>query len=389
MTLENWQRGGFGLYVHWPFCEAKCPYCDFNSHVVETVDHQAWASAFEAEIDRVGQRTPDRVLTSVFFGGGTPSLMAPDTVHRILERANSVWNFGNDIEITLEANPSSVEAQRFDAYRRAGVNRISIGVQSLVPADLKALGRLHSVDDALKAMEIARHTFDRFSLDLIYARQGQTREDWWQELQRCLSFGPSHLSLYQLTIEDGTAFGTLHKAGKLRGLPNEDLAADLFEMTQEMTEAHGLMAYEVSNHAKPGHEARHNMIYWNGGDWAGIGPGAHGRLTIGQSRYSSVAPLQPKAWLETAKRQADGATRFEDISGRDAALEYLMMSLRTQSGCDLDHLSALDPGFSETVLSRAEDPDLMLERSENRLCLGPKGRILLNAVLAQLVRDSA
>ncbi len=386
MAIENWQRGGFGLYVHWPFCEAKCPYCDFNSHVVDRVDQSDWAEAFERELERAAERTPNRVLTSVFFGGGTPSLMQPETVGRILEKAANLWSFSNDIEITLEANPTSVEAARFDGYRRVGVNRVSIGAQAFNNADLKALGRLHSVEDLWNALEIARTAFDRVSLDLIYARQHQSLKNWEDELKQCLSFEPKHLSLYQLTIEDGTAFGARHKAGKLPGLPADEVAADMFELTQSMTEIAGLPAYEISNHARPGEEARHNLIYWRGGDWVGIGPGAHGRFDAQTARYATTTALSPAKWLADAKTDA---TEYQVLSPEDAALEYLLMSLRMAEGCDLQHLGALDLNLHQSVISNAARYDLPVTYDRDRLQVTASGRILLNEILTQLVRESA
>ncbi len=281
VLAEDWQQGGFGFYVHWPFCASKCPYCDFNSHVSAEIDESRWVRAYLREIDRYAAEVPERVLTSIFFGGGgTPSLMAPDTVSAILERIRAHWPVANDLEVTLEANPGSVEAGRFRGYADAGVNRVSVGVQALNDADLRRLGRLHTVEEALAALEIARNTFERVSFDLIYARQGQTLEEWRAELSGALEFAADHLSLYQLSIEPGTAFGDRYDAGKLRGLPDEDLSAEMYLLTQEMCETAGFHAYEVSNHAKPGAESRHNQIYWRYGDYAGIGPGAHSRLTV-------------------------------------------------------------------------------------------------------------
>ncbi|HEV8036210.1 radical SAM family heme chaperone HemW, partial [Yoonia sp.] len=263
--MEDWEHGGFGLYIHWPFCQAKCPYCDFNSHVVAQIDQNAWAEAYLSEIARVGAETQGRVLRSVFFGGGTPSLMDPAVVDAILKKVRATWPIANDLEVTLEANPTSVEAGRFAGYRDAGVNRVSMGIQALNDADLKALGRLHSADEAMRAFEIARKVFDRVSFDLIYARQGQSVADWTAELQHALDLAVDHLSLYQLTIEDGTAFGDRYAAGKLRGLPDDDAAADMYAVTQEICEAAGFAGYEVSNHARAGCESIHNKIYWHYG----------------------------------------------------------------------------------------------------------------------------
>lgn len=313
--------------------------------------------------------------------------MHSGTVARILEKVRDCWSCANDIEVTLEANPTSVEAARFAGYRDAGVNRISIGVQSLVADDLRKLGRLHSVEEALSALEIAQGAFDRVSFDLIYARQSQSLEDWQNELKQCLSLRPDHLSLYQLTIEDGTAFGALHQRGKLIGLPDDDLSADMYNLTQSMTTEAGLPAYEVSNHARLGQEARHNLIYWNCGDWIGIGPGAHGRLTHGNQRYGTVSPSAPGAWLSKSKE--GGAVSIEGISGTESATEYLLMSLRTKYGCSLKHLTALDNEVSKYVVKRLDVGDLPLNVDDGVLTVKSDGRLILNEVLVQLLRDSA
>ncbi|MCL4155215.1 UNVERIFIED_CONTAM: hypothetical protein GTU68_030977, partial [Idotea baltica] len=267
-----------GVYIHWPFCQAKCPYCDFNSHVSSNVDQTAWVRAYLSELDRLAELTPNRIVSTVFFGGGTPSLMLPDTVAAIIERVRQNWRCTNDIEVNLEANPTSVEASRFRGFQQAGVNRISMGIQALNDQDLKLLGRLHSVAEAQKAFDIARNIFDRVSFDLIYARQNQSAAEWEAELTQALGMAVDHLSLYQLTIEEGTAFGDRFARGGLRGLPTDDLSADLYELTQSITSDHGFSAYEVSNHAKTGQESRHNLVYWRGGDYVGVGPGAHGRF---------------------------------------------------------------------------------------------------------------
>ena len=292
---EDWEHGGFGLYIHWPFCQAKCPYCDFNSHVVSNINQSEWQNAYLSEIRRVGAETKDRVLRSVFFGGGTPSMMDADLVDAIITQIRATWPLANDIEITLEANPTSVEAGRFRGYREAGVNRISLGIQALNDPDLKALGRLHTTKEAMAAFDVARNAFERVSFDLIYARQGQSVKAWEKELTTALGLAIDHLSLYQLTIETGTAFGDRYAAGKLRGLPNDDLAADMYDLTQSVCENKGFPGYEVSNHSKPGSESIHNKIYWQYGDYVGIGPGAHGRVTLNNQRYSTETPLGPTA----------------------------------------------------------------------------------------------
>jgi putative oxygen-independent coproporphyrinogen III oxidase len=335
---EDWENAGFGLYIHWPFCQAKCPYCDFNSHVAAKIDQHAWAKAYLSEIERVGAETQGRILRSVFFGGGTPSMMDPEIVDVILTKVRATWGMANDIEITLEANPTSVEAGRFAGYRQAGVNRVSMGIQALNDVDLKALGRMHSTKEALAAFDIARATFERVSFDLIYARQNQTRQGWRDELTQALSMAIDHLSLYQLTIEGGTAFGDRYAAGKLRGLPDEDRAADMFELTQELCDQHGFPAYEVSNHAKSGSESIHNKIYWKYGDYVGIGPGAHGRLTLNGQKFATETHLTPGRWLKSVNENASGESERTLLSSEDRVTEFLLMGLRLNEGVDLGRL---------------------------------------------------
>ena len=382
---ETWQTAGFGLYVHWPFCQSKCPYCDFNSHVSQSVDQNEWAVAFEDELDRYAAELPGRVLRSVFFGGGTPSLMQASTVERVLVRANRHWKFANDIEITLEANPGSVERGRFAAFRAAGVNRVSLGVQALNDADLRKLGRLHSVADAMAALDVARETFERVSFDLIYARQDQKLSDWDSELRMALAMSPDHLSLYQLTIEEGTAFGDRFSRGRLKGLPDEDLAADMYEVTQDLTLSAGLPAYEISNHAVPGAESRHNMIYWNAGDWVGIGPGAHGRLTVEGQRIATETNLSPSEWLSMAGNGC-GEFRRESISPTDAACEYLMMGLRTVEGVLMERVSLPHFPLFLNKINNLEEIGLV-KITEGRLKLTDTGRPVLNAILRDLLPD--
>jgi oxygen-independent coproporphyrinogen-3 oxidase len=376
-------EGGFGLYIHWPFCQAKCPYCDFNSHVVASVDQSRWAAAFERELDRLAALTEDRVLNSIFFGGGTPSLMDVATVDRILQRVQKNWRLANDLEVTLEANPTSIEAERFQGYHDAGVNRVSVGVQALNDPDLKALGRLHSTSEALDAVEIARSTFERVSFDLIYARQNQTVADWEAELSQALALEPDHLSLYQLTVEDGTAFGDRFKRGKLRGLPDEELGADLWDMTQAACETAGLPAYEVSNHAKAGQESRHNLIYWKSGDWAGIGPGAHGRLTLGEGRFETIAPKAPGAWLDRIERGAGGDEVCSRLGANDVLEERVLMGLRMSDGIDMD-AAWIDKKYNQ--INKLRDLDLV-DVNGHRVRVTPKGRPILNAIIGQLLED--
>lgn len=375
------ERPGFGLYVHWPFCQAKCPYCDFNSHVRAEIDEKAWIRAYSSEIARVAEETGGRVLRTIFFGGGTPSLMSPELVARIIDDARAAWRPANDLEITLEANPTSVEAARFRAFRAAGVNRVSVGLQSLRDADLRSLGRMHSADEGRRAFALARETFPRASFDLIYARQDQTLAEWEAELAEALALGADHVSLYQLTIEQGTVFHQRLSRGGLRGLPDEDLAADLFHLTQDMTAAAGLPAYEISNHARPGQEARHNMIYWQSGDWAGIGPGAHGRLTLDGARIATEAHREPGRWLDAATG-GSGEVRRETLTARDAQEERLMMGLRLTDGIALADLPRIDEKIN-VINGLAETP--LIEVSGGRLCLTPAGRPLLNAVLRSLL----
>ncbi|MGJ8546130.1 MAG: radical SAM family heme chaperone HemW [Sulfitobacter sp.] len=383
---EDWQNGGFGLYIHWPFCAAKCPYCDFNSHVSAVIDHQKWRDAYLKEIDRTAALTQGRVLRSVFFGGGTPSLMDPDVVADILARVHQSWPMANDIEITLEANPTSVEAGRFKAFADAGVNRVSMGIQALNDADLRRLGRMHSASEALAAFDIARNNFDRVSFDLIYARQGQSREDWEKELRNALVLDLDHLSLYQLTIEDGTVFGERYERGLLKGLPSESTSADMFDSTRDICAEMGLPAYEVSNHAKPGSESRHNLIYWRYGDYVGIGPGAHGRLTLAGEKYATVAHRMPAAWLKNVD-QSTGDTSKTLLSPDDKASEFLLMGLRLTEGVSLSRFAEISGG------PLAEDPILELEelglvkRVSDRLIVKDQGVIILNAILDKLLNS--
>ncbi|WP_424977160.1 radical SAM family heme chaperone HemW [Leisingera sp. S232] len=384
--MDDWRNGGFGLYVHWPYCQAKCPYCDFNSHVSAKIDQNLWVRAYLSELDRLSEQLSGRVLNSIFFGGGTPSLMLPETVSAIIERAREIWPFANDIEISLEANPGSVEAGRFAGYRDAGVNRISMGIQAMNDEDLRRLGRIHSVSEAKSAFDIARNCFDRVSFDLIYARQGQTLDAWQKELREALSMAIDHLSLYQLTIEDGTAFGDRYARGKLRNLPTDDTAADMYLATQEICAEFGMYGYEVSNHAKPGSESRHNLIYWRYGDYAGIGPGAHGRLTLDGTRFATETHLSPGAWLQAAGG-GNGESLREPLLAEDAAAEYLMMGMRLSEGLNMVRFSQL----AGRDLHKNRLDDLvqmgMVTISDQRLRATDQGRAVLNAVLRNLLMD--
>lgn len=384
--LEDWQHGGFGLYIHWPFCQSKCPYCDFNSHVASAIDQDRWARAYLSEIDRVGALTQGRVLKSVFFGGGTPSLMDPELVDAIMTKIRRAWPMTNSAEVTLEANPTSVEAGRFRRYRDAGVNRVSMGIQSLNNQDLRALGRLHSVEEALAAFDIARGVFDRVSFDLIYARQNQTTQEWRNELKQALSMAVDHISMYQLTIEQGTAFGDRYAIGKLRGLPDEDSAADMYDVTQEVAAQMGFPAYEVSNHAPEGAESQHNLIYWRYGDYAGIGPGAHGRLTLNGQKMATETYRMPNAWLEAVEQRGNGEDVSDTLSLKDQLHEFLLMGLRVTDGVDLDRLTGFGGDALRPNISRLEDMGF-LTHEKGRLRLTSEGRPLLNAVLRELLVD--
>lgn len=378
------QSGGFGLYLHWPFCASKCPYCDFNSHVVASIDQSAWKTAYLAEIDRAGAETLGRRLDTVFFGGGTPSLMDPDLVAAIIDRIRRNWPMRNDPEITLEANPSSIEAGRFHGFQQAGITRISMGMQAMNDADLKRLGRLHTAREAMDAFDIARKYFDRVNFDLIYARQDQTLAEWRAELSLALSLAVDHLSLYQLTVEDGTAFGDRFQAGKLRGLPDDDTSADMYALTQEVTAQHGMLGYEVSNHAVLGAESQHNLIYWRGGDYIGIGPGAHGRLTLNGQRWATECPKPPQIWLEMVRRKQNGEMPRNLLDREEVALEYLMMSMRLREGMDMARYEQI-AGHDLDGQAIQHLTEIGKVRVENgRLIATDDGRVVLNAVLRAL-----
>jgi putative oxygen-independent coproporphyrinogen III oxidase len=332
-------RRPFGIYVHWPFCVSKCPYCDFNSHVRESVDHQAWARALTAEIRHYAAMTPGRTVDSVFFGGGTPSLMQPETVAAVLDQIGQSWTRTNDLEVTLEANPTSVETEKFRAFKDAGVNRVSVGIQSLHDDQLKFLGRAHDAAQGRAAIAMAASLFDRYSFDLIYARPEQGLQAWAEELKAALTMAGGHLSLYQLTIEQGTAFHTQHARGDFE-IPESDLGADFYELTQDLLGAAGLPAYEISNHARPGQESRHNLIYWRYGDYVGVGPGAHGRLTLDDGcKIGTRAHSAPEIWLERVRANGHGAHDYEHLSREQRFTESVMMGLRLREGVVLDRLS--------------------------------------------------
>jgi len=372
---------GFGLYVHWPFCRSKCPYCDFNSRpAAGAVDQRRWGAALLAELDHFAARTSGRRPTSLFFGGGTPSLLDPEIVAAIIERARTLWPCAPDWEVSMEANPDSADAGRFRAYRAAGVERLSLGLQALDDAALRWLGRPHDVAEGRAALELARAVFPRLSFDLIHSRPGQTLAAWRAELAEALTFAPEHLSLYQLTVEEGTVFGE-------RGIepPDDDTGRALLDLTREMTEAAGLPAYEVSNHARPGAECRHNLTYWRGGDWVGIGPGAHGRVggtAIAQTRV-------PEVWLAAVEADGHGTASEETLSPQSLAAERVMMGLRLAEGIDLVRLAAgcglsVDQVIDRRGLDRLGDAGLV-ECVGPRLRATPEGWPLLDSVLAMLL----
>jgi putative oxygen-independent coproporphyrinogen III oxidase len=379
---------GFGIYIHWPFCRSKCPYCDFNSHVRERVDHARWRNGLLRELEHYARDTHGRTVTSIFFGGGTPSLMEPETVAALIARVRDLWAVASDIEITLEANPTSAEIDKFRAFRAAGVNRVSLGVQSLVADDLHFLGRQHDAAQALAAVQMAAGTFDRFSFDLIYARPKQTLAQWRQELDRALDFAAGHISLYQLTIEPGTQFEQAVARGDFRVL-DEERAAELYEATIERLGAAGLADYEISNFAKPGEESRHNLTYWRYGDYVGVGPGAHGRLTLGGDKFATRQHRAPEAWLDLVERDGH-ATRQRDLVLRaERVSEMLMMGLRLKEGVPLARIEAeaalpFAHALDQARLQRLIDGGFLV-LSDDRLMATQSGRQRLDAVLAALI----
>ncbi|MBD0414874.1 radical SAM family heme chaperone HemW [Oryzicola mucosus] len=385
MTLDL--SPGFGVYVHWPFCAAKCPYCDFNSHVRhQPVDQERFAAAFATELATMRRRTGAHEVTSIFLGGGTPSLMRPETVGAVLDAIAQNWTIAADAEITLEANPTSVEAERFRGYRAAGVNRVSLGVQALNDKDLRFLGRMHSVSEALHAIGLAREIFPRLSFDLIYARPGQTPEAWTAELEQAIGYAVDHLSLYQLTIEEGTRFHALYHAGKFQ-IPDGDHAADLYAATQEITAARGLPAYEISNHARPGAESRHNLTYWRYGEYVGVGPGAHGRFLEDGTRIVTIAEKHPETWAGLVEAQGHGIVDGEVLSRSEEADEFLLMGLRLAEGIDLARYEMLSgKTLSGRYLSRLQQDGLVAPIGNSRLRATPQGMIVLDAVVADLAR---
>jgi putative oxygen-independent coproporphyrinogen III oxidase len=379
---------GFGLYVHWPFCLKKCPYCDFNSHVRDGIDQPRWRRALLAELEHWAALGSRRPLTSIFFGGGTPSLMEPATAAAVIERAGRLWGLARDAEITLEANPTSVESGRFAEFRAAGINRVSLGIQSLEDDALKFLGRAHSAADARAAIAIAQRHFARMSFDLIYARPGQSLSDWDRELGQALDLAGNHLSVYQLTIESGTAFHTLHARGDLV-LPDDDLGGALYELTQDRLEAAGLPGYEISNHARPGEASRHNLTYWRYGDYLGVGPGAHGRLTVDGVKHATQQKRAPETWLAAVERDGHGTEAMTALSAAERAEELLMMGLRLAEGIERQRFRA----------ELGAEPEMLLDRDGLEICRQGRfvtldaqrltatrnGRQRLNAVLHRLL----
>jgi len=375
----------FGVYVHWPFCAAKCPYCDFNSHVRAAIDENGWVDGILAELEWVAaNQTEKPVVETIFFGGGTPSLMEGRSVGRVLQKIAALWPMGNDVEITLEANPASADAARFADYRAAGINRVSLGVQALNDPDLKKLGRLHDVAEAKAALALAMSRFDRVSLDLIYARPDQGEVQWRNELKEALSFGTDHLSLYQLTIEPETPYALLHKSGQLR-IPDDDLAAGLYEATQELTEAAGLPAYEISNHARPGQESQHNLIYWRYGDYAGVGPGAHGRLSLNGARTATAAIKLPERWHDTVGKRGHGFAELTPVSKEEAAREHLLMNLRLAEGLDLAAYEKRWGTRPDAARIAALAEQGFLIQNGDTLRATPAGRLLLNRVIEEIL----
>lgn len=377
-------EGGFGVYIHWPFCLSKCPYCDFNSHVVANVDQRQWANALARELAHMRDLTGPRRVSSIFFGGGTPSLMDVATVDAVLTQIARLWTVDADVEISLEANPTSVEAERFRGYRQAGVNRLSLGVQSLDDRQLKFLGRLHSANEALAAISLARDIFPRLSFDLIYARPGQTTEEWARELRMALAHAADHLSLYQLTIEDGTAFARLYEKGAFK-LPEEDDAAALYRLTGEICAEAGLSAYEVSNYARPDAECRHNLVYWRYGDYAGVGPGAHGRIATSEGRLATATLKAPGAWIAAVEKNGHGLDVADPVSASEQGDEMMLMGLRLEEGVSLARYERLTGGALAPARIDGLIRDGALIRNGDVIKASPEGRLVLNGVLGRLL----
>ena len=383
--MPDSEQAAFGVYIHWPFCLSKCPYCDFNSHVRrEPIDEPRFVRAFTAEIAATAARVPDRTVSTIFFGGGTPSLMQPATVGSILDAIAKHWRVAPGVEVSLEANPTSVEATRFRGYRTAGVNRVSLGVQALDDRVLAELGRMHTSREALDAVGIARSIFERYSFDLIYARPRQNPKDWAAELTRALAEAGDHLSLYQLTIEEDTPFAALRAAGKLV-IPDDDLGRELYDTTQEVCAAHGLPAYEISNHARPSGECRHNLVYWRGHEYAGIGPGAHGRLDIDGTRYATATEKRPEAWLMRVEANGHGLITDDPLTREDMADEFLLMGLRLAEGIDIARFRAVSGrSLDPARIAMLHEHGLVETTADGRLRVTLPGFPVLDAVVADL-----
>jgi oxygen-independent coproporphyrinogen-3 oxidase len=386
--MANPLSNTFGVYVHWPFCKAKCPYCDFNSHVRHNgVDQQEFVKAYDREIAHMAAMAPNRTVGSIFFGGGTPSLMEPATVDHILNEIGKHWTIAETAEISLEANPTSVEAERFRGFREAGVNRVSLGIQSLRDDELAFFGRTHSAREAIDAIATAQSIFDRMSFDLIYARPKQTATDWEQELREAIDLSAGHLSLYQLTIEQGTRFFDLFKRGKIETL-EEDRSAELYELTQAITKDAGFHTYEISNHAQPEQECQHNLVYWRGGDYAGIGPGAHGRITTNEGCVATSTFKNPEEWWQHSMTKGHGVEERTPLLADERADEYLLMGLRLEEG--------IQPEKYESMSGRAINPEqveflnrlgLLETASNGNLKATPEGFLVLDAVVADLAAN--
>lgn len=379
-------KPGFGIYIHWPFCAAKCPYCDFNSHVRQSTDHQRWRKALVKDLRAQATQVERQTVTSIFFGGGTPSLMKPQTVAELLDEIAYLFDCDDRLEVTLEANPTSVEVEKFSGFQKAGVNRISMGIQALDDGDLKRLGRLHTASEAIDAFEIARGLFDQVSFDLIYARQNQSVSDWHAELRMALDMAVDHLSLYQLTIEPNTRFGDLYAKNRLRGLPDDDVATDMFQLTQDVCLDYGLPSYEVSNHARAGAECRHNLVYWRYGDYLGVGPGAHGRLSRDYQKYATETHSLPETWITQVEETGTGISKSTSLDGPQQGQEYLLMSLRLSEGSDLKRYESLSGSpVNSAALQELADGGF-LQRSGDRIRATRKGQLVLNEVLRLLLQ---
>jgi len=376
---------GFGVYIHWPFCKAKCPYCDFNSHVRQTpVDALRFARALATELSWLASQAPRREVTSIFFGGGTPSLMPPAAVAHVLDGVANLWPVASSCEVTLEANPTSVEAEHFRGYRTAGINRVSVGVQSLREDDLRALGRQHSPQEALAAFRLAAKVFPRVSFDLIYARPGQTVADWRAELAEALAEQQGHMSLYQLTIEEGTRYFDLERQGKLL-IPDDDRAAALYAVTQELTEQAGIPAYEISNHAGEGHECRHNLTYWHYEPYAGAGAGAHSRLEAGNNRRAVAMERHPETWLARVERDGQAVVEDQPVPPAEQATEYLLMGLRLAEGIDVERYETLSGRSLDPVKLAGLQGLGLITVTRHRLAATPRGRHVLNGIIRELM----